>query len=70
MTSLIKKALDIVQNQLASFSLSSDFWEAIDTAFGTEYNRKIIDEVRSLWQGWYVNENIWVYLGKSSGIPI
>lgn len=50
MSSLINQSLNIVHNQLASFSLSSGFWEAIDTAFGTAYNREVTDEVRSLWQ--------------------
>ncbi len=50
MTKITNQALNSALNQLWVFSLSSDFWEVFDAAFGTEYNRKNAEILRSQWQ--------------------
>ncbi|MBA4455101.1 calcium-binding protein, partial [Cylindrospermopsis raciborskii CS-506_B] len=37
-------------NNLQAFSLSDKFWQSIDTAFGTTYNRTIAEVLRGKWQ--------------------
>ncbi|OHY34972.1 hypothetical protein BCV64_04260, partial [Cylindrospermopsis raciborskii MVCC14] len=50
MTKITNQALNSALNQLWVFSLSSDFWAVFDAAFGTEYNRKNAEILRSQWQ--------------------
>ncbi|OPH11435.1 DUF4114 domain-containing protein [Cylindrospermopsis raciborskii] len=50
MTKITNQALNSALNQLWVFSLSSDFWEVFDAVFGTEYNRKNAEILRSQWQ--------------------
>ncbi|EFA74502.1 hypothetical protein CRD_00032 [Raphidiopsis brookii D9] len=50
MTKITNQALNSALNQLWVFSLSSDFWEYLYAAFGTEYNRKNAEILRSQWQ--------------------
>ncbi|BAZ89326.1 hypothetical protein NIES932_08020 [Raphidiopsis curvata NIES-932] len=40
----------IITDKLRAFSLSDKFWESIDTAFGTSYNRTIAEVLRGKWQ--------------------
>ncbi|WP_435183624.1 pre-peptidase C-terminal domain-containing protein [Cylindrospermopsis raciborskii G7] len=44
------KTLINITNSLQAFSLSNNFWQAIDTAFGTTYNRTIAELLRGKWQ--------------------
>ncbi|OPH11438.1 Calx-beta domain-containing protein [Cylindrospermopsis raciborskii] len=50
MTKITNQALNSALNQLWVFSLSSDFWAVFDAVFGTEYNRKNAEILRSQWQ--------------------
>ncbi|OBU77676.1 Calx-beta domain-containing protein [Cylindrospermopsis raciborskii] len=43
-------AFNIITNNLQAFSLSDKFWQSIDTAFGTTYNRTIAELLRGKWQ--------------------
>jgi hypothetical protein len=49
-TKITNQALNSALNQLWVFSLSSDFWAVFDAVFGTEYNRKNAEILRSQWQ--------------------
>ncbi|QXE24055.1 putative calcium binding hemolysin protein [Richelia sinica FACHB-800] len=47
---LIESSLSLVHNQLSAFSRADNFWQAFDTAFGTQYNHSAAETLRSQWQ--------------------
>ncbi|EFA71153.1 SBBP repeat-containing protein [Cylindrospermopsis raciborskii] len=50
MAKITNQGLNSALHQLWVFSLSGDFWQVLDTAFGTEYNRENAQILRLQWQ--------------------
>jgi hypothetical protein len=50
MNSLLNDALTLTYNQLSAFSSLNIFWQVVDTAFGTQYNRSFAEILRLQWQ--------------------
>ncbi|UJS04088.1 Calx-beta domain-containing protein [Cylindrospermopsis raciborskii] len=50
MAKITNRGLNSALHQLWVFSLSGDFWQVLDTAFGTEYNRENAQILRLQWQ--------------------
>ncbi|WP_413171899.1 glycoside hydrolase family 9 protein [Anabaena azotica] len=48
--SWINAALTLTYNQLSAFSGLDNFWQILDTAFGTQYNRSFAENLRLQWQ--------------------
>ncbi|KRH95967.1 hypothetical protein ASL19_09170, partial [Cylindrospermopsis sp. CR12] len=45
-----EKVFSIITDSLQAFSLSDKFWQSMDGAFGTSYNRTIAELLRGKWQ--------------------
>ena len=50
MNLLLQPFLTLTYNQLSSFSGVDNFWNLFDTAFGTQYNRSVAENLRLQWQ--------------------
>ncbi|MEB3146521.1 MAG: hypothetical protein VKL02_10335, partial [Cylindrospermopsis raciborskii 1523720] len=50
MENITNHFLKIALHHVSVFSLSGDFWQVLDTAFGNEYNRENAQILRSQWQ--------------------
>ncbi|MBY5309952.1 sodium:calcium exchanger, partial [Aphanizomenon flos-aquae CCAP 1446/1C] len=50
MNPLLSSTLTLTHNQLSAFSSLDSFWQVFDTAFGTQYNRRIAEILRLQWQ--------------------
>ncbi|MFM5981016.1 MAG: hypothetical protein ACKO9I_10810 [Sphaerospermopsis kisseleviana] len=50
MITLLNVALTLTYNQLSVFSSLNIFWQVLETAFGTQYNRSFAEIMRLQWQ--------------------
>ncbi|MBD2147167.1 sodium:calcium exchanger, partial [Sphaerospermopsis sp. FACHB-1194] len=50
MITLLNDALTLTYNQLSVFSSLNIFWQVLETAFGTQYNRSFAEILRLQWQ--------------------